>query len=381
MDFKLSTEQILLRDSIREFMKGECTRELVRELDEKEEFPQKLFEKLCDLGYSGICVPEEYGGMGGDIIDSMIVHEEISRVMPSLTWALGHITSYGIDFILYNASKEQQQLYLPKLLRGKVKFCLALTEPDAGSDAANITTTAVLKDGYYIINGTKLYISGASTSEIVVTVTRTGDSKYKGLTLFLVDSKSEGYCATPLKKLGYHGAITCEVVFDNVRVLPKNILNGEGGLNNGWAQLMKVLNGERLFLSSCALGIGQAAFEDALQYAKKRFQFNQPIGKFQAITHKLAEMATELEAARHLAYYAAWMETRHMECVKETSMAKYFTSEVAKKITLEGMQILGGYGYMMEVDMQRYLRDVLALSIGGGTTEIQKNVIGKTLGL
>jgi len=381
MDFNFNEEQILLRNSIREFMKGECPRELVREFDEKDEYPQELFGKLRDLGYTGICVPEEYGGMGGNIIDSMIVHEEISRVMPVLAWALGHVTSYGIDFVLHNGSKEQQELYLPKLAKGEVRFSFALSEPDAGSDSANIRTMATLEDGYYVINGTKIYITGANTSEIVVTVTRTNESKYKGLTLFLIDSKSKGYSATPLKKLGYHGSSACEVVFDNVKALPRDILGGDTALNTGWAQMIKVLNGERLFLSSCALGIGQAAFDDALEYAKKRIQFNRPIGKFQAIQHKLVEMATELEAARRLAYYAAWLESQHMECVKETSMAKYFTSEIAKKITLQGMQILGGYGYMMEVDMQRYLRDILVLTVGGGTTEIQKNVIGKNLGL
>lgn len=381
MDFNFTQEQNLLRNSIREFMKGECPREVVREFDERDEFPDELLKKLCNLGFMAICVPEEYGGLGGDVIDSLIVVEEISRVMPLLAWARVNIYLFGNQIILQNGNEDQKKYYLPKLVKGQLKFAFALTEPDAGSDVASIRTEAVFKDGRYIINGTKLYITGADISDIIVTVARTSESKYDGLTLFLVDSKSGGYCATPLKKLGVHGSHTCEVVFSDIMVLPENILGGRNELNHGWRQIMKTLNTERLDLSAHALGIGQAALDDALQYAKKRIQFGRPIGKFQVIQHKLVEMATELEAARQLTYYAAWKESQHMECVKETSMAKYFATETAKKIALQGIQILGGYGYMMEADMQRYLRDVIVLTIGGGTTEIQKNFIGKTLGL
>ncbi len=181
--------------------------------------------------------------------------------------------------------------------------------------------------------------------------------------------------------LGHKGSNTCEVHYEDVKISPERILGGEECLNRGWYQMMRLLNKERLVLSACALGIGQAAFEYALKYAKEREQFGQPIGRFQALQHMLAEMATELEAARCLAYVSAWKETQGMDCVKETSMSKYYASEVAKRVALQGIQILGGYGYTMEYDAQRYLRDVLILSIGGGTTQIQKNIIGKQLGL
>jgi alkylation response protein AidB-like acyl-CoA dehydrogenase len=381
MDYDFTKEQTLLRSSLQEFLKGECPKELVRELDEKDEYPHDLLKKLSKLGYTGIGVPEDYGGTGGDIIDMMIVYEETSRAMAALAWVIGNITLYGNDIILNNGNEEQKEFYLPKLVNGELKFAFALTEPDAGSDAAHISTEAALKDNNYIINGTKMYITGANISDIIVTVARTSESKYGGLTSFLVDSKSEGYSASPLEKLGYHGSSACEVVFDNVQISKKNILGGEKELNNGWLQITRLLNGERLSLAACALGIGEAAFSDSLQYAKQRIQFGKPIGKFQVIQHKLVEMTTELEASRQLTYYAAWKEQQHMECAKETSMAKYFSTEVAKKVVIHGMQILGGYGYMMEVDMQRYLRDVLILTIGGGTTEIQKNIIGKILGL
>jgi alkylation response protein AidB-like acyl-CoA dehydrogenase len=329
----------------------------------------------------GINVPEEYGGQGGNIVDMMILTEETSKKLPVLAWAIGNIILYGNAIIGVNGNEEQKKKYLPRLVKGELKFAYALTEPNAGSDAASIQTKAVLKDGYYVLNGTKMFITGAGVADITVTNARTAESRLGGITDFLVDTKSEGYTARPIKDLGYRGSNTCEVHYDDVKVPLENILGGPEKLNKGWSQMMRLLNTERLLLSACALGIGQGAFEYALKYAKEREQFGQPIGKFQVIQHKLVDMATELEAARCLAYYAAWKETQHMECVKETSMSKYFCTEVAKKVALEGVQILGGYGYAMEYDAQRYVRDVLVLPIGGGTTQIQKNIVGAQLGL
>jgi len=381
MDFSLTEEQAMLKDTIRRFVETEIPREVAIEIDENDEFPHELLQKLCDLGFMGINVPEEYGGQGGTIVDMMILTEETSKKLPVLAWAIGNIILYGNSIIGVNGNEEQKKKYLPRLARGELKFAYALTEPNAGSDAASIQTKAVLKDGYYVLNGTKMFITGAGVADITVTNARTAESRFGGITDFLVDTKSEGYTARPIKDLGYRGSNTCEVHYDDVKVPLENILGGPEKLNKGWSQMMRLLNTERLLLSACALGIGQGAFEYALNYAKEREQFGQPIGKFQVIQHKLVDMATELEAARCLAYYAAWKETQHMECVKETSMSKYFCSEVAKKVALEGVQILGGYGYAMEYDAQRYVRDVLVLPIGGGTTQIQKNIVGAQLGL
>ncbi|UCH08439.1 MAG: acyl-CoA/acyl-ACP dehydrogenase [Deltaproteobacteria bacterium] len=381
MDFSFTEEQNMLIDTIRRFVETEITREVAEEIDEKDEFPHELLQKLCDLGFMGINVPEEYGGQGGTIVDMMILTEETSKKLPVLAWAIGNIILYGNSIIGVNGNEEQKKKYLPRLARGELKFAYALTEPNAGSDAASIQTKAVLKDGYYVLNGTKMFITGAGVADITVTNARTAESRLGGITDFLVDTKSEGYTARPIKDLGYRGSNTCEVHYDDVKVPLENILGGPEKLNKGWSQMMRLLNTERLLLSACALGIGQGAFEYALNYAKEREQFGQPIGKFQVIQHKLVDMATELEAARCLAYYAAWKETQHMECVKETSMSKFFCSEVAKKVALEGVQILGGYGYAMEYDAQRYVRDVLVLPIGGGTTQIQKNIVGAQLGL
>ncbi len=381
MDFNFSDEQNMLRDTVRKFAEKEIPPEVARDIDENDRFPHELLGKLCDLGFMGINIAEEYGGMGGNVVDEMIFFEELAKKLPVLAWAAGNIMLYGNAIIGKNGSEEQKKKYLPRLVNGELKFAFALTEPNAGSDASNIRTRAVFKDGHWVINGSKMFITGAGVSDIIVTNTRTAESRTRGITSFLVDAKSPGYSAKPIKMLGHKGSNTCEVYYDDVRVLPEDILGGEECVNRGWYQMMKLLNQERLVLSSCALGIGQAAFDYALNYAKEREQFGQPIGRFQAITHRLVEMATELEAARRLAYYAAWREINGLECVKETSMAKYYCAETAKKIALNGVQILGGYGYAMEYEAQRFLRDVLILSIGGGTTEIQKNIIGKQLGL
>lgn len=381
MDFRFTDEQEILRNTVRRFVEREIPPEVARHIDEKEQFPHELLRKLCELGFMGINVPEEYGGQGGNVIDEMILFEELAKRSPVLAWAVGNIILYGNHIICVNGNEEQKRRFLPRLVNGEMKFAYALTEPNAGSDAASIRTKAVFKDGFYEITGSKMFITGAGVSDIIVTNTRTGGPGTKGITVFLVDSKAEGYSARPIKMLGHKGSNTCEVGYDEVKVPPEAILGGKECLNQGWRQMMKLLNKERLCLSACALGIGQAAFDYALSYAREREQFGQPIGRFQSIQHMLVEMATELEAARSLAYFAAWKETQCMECVKETSMSKFYSSEVAKRAALNGVQILGGYGYTMEYDAQRYLRDVLILSIGGGTTQIQKNIIGKKLGL
>jgi acyl-CoA dehydrogenase len=381
MDFRFTEEQEMLRDTIRRFAEKEIPSEVAREIDEQDRFPHELLGKLADLGFMGINISEEYGGQGATVIEEMIMFEELARKLPVLAWAAGNIVLYGNHIIGLNGSDEQKKKYLPKLVNGEIKFAYALTEPDAGSDAANIKTRAEYRDGFYVINGSKMFITGAGIADIIVTNTRTGEHRTKGITVFLVDSTSKGYSAKSIKMVGHRGSNTCEVSYDDVKVSPDDILGGQECLHQGWYQMMRLLNKERLLLSACSLGIGQGALDYALNYAKEREQFGQPIGRFQAIQHMLVDMATELEAARRLAYYAAWKETEGMECIKETSMSKYYCSEVAKRIALQGVQILGGYGYTMEYDAQRYLRDVLILSIGGGTSQIQKNIIGKQLGL
>ncbi|HBY95406.1 MAG TPA: acyl-CoA dehydrogenase [Chloroflexi bacterium] len=376
-----SQEQDKIRGIVRAFVQREVSRQVAREFDAQDAYPHELLRKLGETGLLGVTIPQEYGGMGGNVLDVMPIYEELSRALPVLAWVTGNIMLYGNDIISTSGNREQKEKYLPMLAKGRLKFSFALTEPNAGSDAANISTKAVYHEGYYWITGSKMFITGAGVSDVVVTMARTGPSKHKGITAFLVDTRSEGYSARPLEKLGYHGSNTCSVYYDNVKVLATDILGGEEGLNQGWFQMVKLLNSERLALSACALGIGRAALDDAVAYTKERFRLGPARGRCQAIQHALVDMATELEAARRLAFHAGWLETQGLECVKETSMSKYFATETAKKIVVQGINILGRNGSTLEFDMQRYLRDVLVLCIGGGTTQIQKNIVAQTMGL
>jgi alkylation response protein AidB-like acyl-CoA dehydrogenase len=381
MDHILNENHRRLKEKTRSFVKNELSSEIAVAIEATDEFPFELMQKLADQGFWAINVPQEYGGLGGGVIDEMVFFEEITKGLPVLAWTAGDILLYGNNIIKTNGNKAQKKAYLPKLAKGELIFCFALTEPDAGSDAASIQTVAEKENDHYVINGSKIFISGAGVADIAVTNTRTAPGRYDGITAFLVDTKSAGYRATPIKKLGYKGSNTCEVYYNNVSVAPQNILGGEECLNQGWQQMMRLLNGERLVLSACALGIGEKILADVIGYVHERVKLSRPAGKFQDIEHKVVEMATELEAARQLAYYAAWKETKKIECVRETSMSKYLCAETGKKIAVSAMQIMGNYAYTMACDVQRYFRDVIILSIGGGTTQIQKNIISRTLGL
>ncbi len=380
-DEELAARQEEIRAQVRAFVEAEIPFERSRQIDEQDEYPEDLLQRFGDTGLLGVNVPREYGGLGGSVLEILPVYEEISRRLPVLAWVIGNITLYGNDLIATSGSAEQKEQFLPKLARGRCKLAFALTEPNAGSDAASITTRAVLADDCYRITGSKLFITGAGVSDVVVTLTRTGASKYGGITAFLVDTHAEGYSARPLHKLGYHGSNTCEVHYDGVRVDPEDILGGREGLNRGWWAMVALLNNERLALSACALGIGQAVLDQTIAYAREQYRMTEYSGRFQSIQHALVEMATELEAARRLTYHAASLASRKVECVRETSMAKYFSTEMAKKLALRGVDLLGRDGATCDFDIQRFLRDVLVLSIGGGTTQIQKNIIAKTMGL
>ncbi len=381
MDHKLTKDQCELRERIRFFVKTEIPREVAREIDRKDEFPFKIIRKLAEQGLTAVNVPKKYGGEGGGEIEVMILCEELSRACPALTWAFGNIVLYGSNIIWANGNDEQRRNFLPRLAKGELLFAFGLTEPEAGSDAANIRTRAELKGDAYVINGSKMFITGGTVADYMITFTRTAPSRFKGITSFVVDTRSPGFSTRAIHKLGYHGSDTAEIYLDDVRVPPSSILGGEEGLNQGWVQMVRLLNGERLALSACAIGIAEATMENVIAALKEREAGGVSDSSLQDVKHRVVEMATELEAARQLAYHAAWMETQHIECVRETSMSKYFCTETAKKIAVTALDVLGSSGYSMECDVQRHLRDVLILTIGGGTTQVQKNIVAKTLGL
>lgn len=377
----VSRGRLRVREVTRSFAERELSPELAAQIDASDEYPHELLRKFGETGLWGINIPEEFGGLGGTNVDTLPIYEELSRHLPVLAWVIGNILLYGNEIIGVNGNREQQERFLPALAQGKLHFSFALTEPEAGSDAANIRTEAVLRDSAYFITGSKIFITGAGISDVVVTLARTAPSRYEGITAFLVYTTDKGYSARPFDKLGYRGSNTCEVHYDNVRVPPENILGGAECLNRGWSQMTRLLNSERLALAACALGIGQGVLDATLDYARDRFDFGSAKGRYQAIQHALVEMATDLEAARRLTYHAATLERQGVECLKETSMAKFFATETAKTMALRGVEILGPDGGTLAHGPQRFLRDVVALSIGGGTTEIQKNIVAKTMGI
>ena len=384
MDFQLSEHQEMLKSTVREFVARECPRQMVRKWDEEHVFPKEVFDKLRKLGLMGVITPTEYGGMGGSIMDYTIIVEELAR---SSFWGLASyfnaVIMYGADMILHCGNEEQKKHYLPKLARGELLFAYGITEPDSGSDAAAARTMATEQGDNFVLNGTKMFITLADKADYTITLARTDKnaSKHKGLSLFIVDTKSKGYSANPLRKMGGFTDTTCEVVYDNVVVPKSNVLGGPEAVNFGWQLLISTLETEHLEVAANSLGYAQATFDDALAYAKERKAFGQPIGKFQAISHMLAEMAVDLHLARLCVYQLACLRDANKPCFQEACMAKLTATECWTSMAHRAMQIFGGYSLMYDYDIQRSLRDSYILLIGGGTRQIQKNMIAKSLGL
>ena len=382
MDFEFTEEQRMLKDSVRRFCEKELSREVIRKSDEEEELPLALWSKMADLGWLGIALPEEFGGTGGTIVEQLIIMEELSRHSPALGICFMTTNSFGARTILNNGSEEQKQAFLPKVSRGKVKFCLALTEPGGGTDILGaLKTTAETEESELVINGQKTFISDASIADYMILAARTDKTpakKSKGISLMVVDIKSDGIEVRKLRKLGIRPSTVSEVFLTDVRVPLENLL---GRRDEGWYHLLDTLNNERILVAAYALGIAQSAFEDALRYAKERDAFGRPIGQFQAIQHYLSDMYVQLELARLITYKAAWLQCLGRPCGVESTMAKLVASEAGLEIATNGMRILAGYGYMMEYDMQRYYRDVMQAVVTPITNEMSKNFIGQNLGL
>lgn len=379
MDFKFTEEQEILRRSVRNFMDKECPREYVRELDEKEEFPFDLYRKMAKLGWYGLPFPEEYGGSGCGAVDFIIVGEELTR--PSYEIAAGYgAPIFNALTLLHHGSEELKNQYIPRVVRGEMMWSIALTEPNAGSDVASLVTSAVPEGDEFIINGQKIFISGGDVANIMTIAVRTNKDvpKHQGISMFLIDPKSPGIEIRKIRTLGRRMIHATEIFLEDVRV-PKENLVGE--LNGGWKVLLSGLELERLFACAGYVGNAQTVVDVALQHAKERVQFGRPIGTFQAIGHMLADMQTEVDAARLLTYRAAWMIDQGIPCMKEVSMAKLFGSETFARLTNQGMQIMGGYGYSMEYDMQRYFRDARIVTVAAGSSQMQRTIIAREMGL
>ncbi|MEW6424259.1 MAG: acyl-CoA dehydrogenase family protein [Bacillota bacterium] len=379
--FDLTEEQELLRKTVREFAEKEIA-PVARELDEKEEFSYELTKKMGDLGLFGMFVSEEYGGSNVGYISYIIAVEELARVDGSQAATIAAGNSLGISPIYYFGNEDQKRKWLPRLCRGEILAGFGLTEPNAGSDAGASRTTARLEGNEWVINGSKIFITNASTaiSEVVTVQAVTGkrpDGK-KELSCLLVTKGSPGFIQKPMHgKLMWRASNTSELYFEDCRVPAENLLGKRG---EGFHQMLATLDGGRLSIGAMGLGGAQGAFEKALKYAKERIQFGQPIGKFQVNSFKLADMATEIEMARLLLYKACWLREQGKPFAMEAAMAKLVCSEVFHRAANHAVQLHGGYGLMKEYDVERFYRDQKILEIGEGTSEIQRIVISRYLG-
>lgn len=381
MDFSLTMEQDILRKSVRDFAEKEI-KPRARELDEKEEFSYETCRQMADLGLFGMFVSEAYGGQGLDYISYIIAVEEIARVDGSHAATIAAGNSLGIGPLYYYASEEQKRKYLPKLCSGEMLWGFGLTEPNAGSDAGNTQTTAVLDGNEWVINGSKIFITNASTDITagVTVLARTGvrENGKKELSCILVETGTKGFEARPMHgKLMWRGSNTSELYFDDCRVPKDNTLGPRG---DGFHHMLGTLDGGRLSIGAMGLGGAQGCFDLALRYGHERVQFGKPIGSFQVNSFKLADMALEIECARLLLYKACWLRDNHKPFAKEAAMAKLYCSEVMYRCANHAVQLHGGYGLMKEYDVERFYRDQKLLEIGEGTSEIQRLVISRLIG-
>jgi acyl-CoA dehydrogenase len=375
MDFSYSENQKMIAQMVRDFSEKEI-RPNVMIWDEAQEFPLPLFKKLGSLGLLGVLVPEEYGGAGFGYNEYITVIDEISQVCGSIGLSVAAHNSLCTGHILYFGNEEQKKKYLPKLATAEYIGAWGLTETGTGSDAGGMSTTAVKDGDHYVINGSKNFITHAISGDVAVVIVRTGEKgDAHGMSAFIIDKGTEGFSAGKKEdKLGMRASETGGLFFDNCRVHVDQLLGQEG---EGFIQAMKVLDGGRISIGALGLGISKGAFKAAVKYSKEREQFGKPISKFQGISFKLADMATEIQAAELLLYQAADLKNNGKNCTKISAMAKYMTSEVAVRAANEAVQIFGGYGYTKEFPAEKYYRDAKLCTIGEGTSEIQKLVISR----
>jgi alkylation response protein AidB-like acyl-CoA dehydrogenase len=377
MNFDKNENQEMIAQMVRDFAEKEI-RPFMRKWDDEEFFPVDTMKKLGEMGLLGIFIPEEYGGAGFSYNEYATALMEIGKVCGGIGLSVAAHNSLCTGHIYYHGSKEQKEKYLPKLATGEFIGAWGLTEANTGSDAMRMATTAV-KDGKdWVINGTKNWITHGLSGDISIVLVRTGELlDSKGITSFIIEKGTPGFSAVKIKdKLGVRASETAELIFDNVRIPEENLI-GEVGM--GFIQAMQILDGGRISIASLSCGIARGAYEASVKYAKEREQFGQPIAHFQAIAFKLADMLTQVEAAELLTFQAAYLKDNNQPLTKQGAYAKYYASEVAVKCGNEAVQIMGGYGYTKEYPAEKFLRDAKLMTIGEGTSEIQKIVISREI--
>lgn len=377
MDFSLNENQHMIADMIKKFG-DEHIRPKMMEWDESQTFPIEVFKKLGELGLMGVLVPTEYGGSGFTYFEYVTAISELGKICGSIALSMAAHNSLCTGHIMAFGNEEQKKKYLPKLATAEFIGAWGLTEPNTGSDAMRMKCVAKEDGDYWVLNGTKCWITHGITGNVAVVIARTGELlDSHGMTAFIVERGTPGFNAGKKEnKLGMRASETAEMIFDNCRVHKSQVL---GNVGDGFIQAMKILDGGRISIAALSLGIAKGAYEASVKYAKEREQFGQPIGNFQAIGFKLADMATEIEAAELLTFQAAYLKNNHKKVTKESAFAKYYASEVAVRCSVESVQIFGGYGYTKDFPVEKFYRDSKLCTIGEGTSEIQKLVIAREI--
>lgn len=377
MDFQFSEEQKMISNSAKDFAEQHI-RPHIMKWDESQYFPREILEKAGEMGFMGIFIPEEYGGSGLGYHEYVSIIEEISKVDPSIGLSIAAHNSLCTGHIFYFGNEEQKKKWLPNLASGKHIGAWGLTEHNTGSDAGGMNTTAVKDGDFYLLNGSKNFITHGKSGDIAVVIARTGEKgDSRGMSAFIVERGTPGFSGGKKEdKLGMRASETAELVFDNCRIPKENLIGNEG---DGFVQSLKLLDGGRISIGALSLGISKGAYEAALKYSKERFQFGKPISSFQGISFKLSDMATEIAASELLVHKAASMKNKGQKVTIQGAMAKMFSSEACVKIANEAVQIHGGYGYIKEFPVEKFYRDSKLCTIGEGTTEIQKLVIARNI--
>jgi alkylation response protein AidB-like acyl-CoA dehydrogenase len=377
LNFDLTQEQQLVRDTVRDFAVSRIE-PIAAELDREHRFPYELIAELAELGLMGMTVPEEYGGAGTDTLSYALAVEELTRIDSSVAITVAAHHSLGTLPIYYFGNEEQKREWLPQLASGQKLAAFGLTEPGAGSDAGATRTTAELREGEWVVNGSKIFITNAGT-EITACVTITARTEDDEISNLIIPNGTSGYeISAPMEKMGWHASDTRELSFDDCAVPERNLLGPRG---QGFNQFLEILDGGRISVAAMAVGLAQGAYDLAAAYAQEREQFGRPISRFQAVQFRLADMATEIEAARNLVYKAAWVKDQGRPFGREAAIAKLYSGEMSNRVVNWAVQVHGGYGYMDEFAISRFYRDQKILEIGEGTNEVQRMVIARHLGL
>ena len=375
INYAVTEEHQMLQDTLRRFL-AEKLAPIAKELDDKEMIAMDVIKEMGRMGFLSLMAPEEYGGGGHDVVGAAIVAEEVSRICAgTYTSTSGHV--FCMHWIDKFGTKEQRDKYIPKLASGEYIGCIGITEPEAGSDVAGLRTKAVKDGDHFVLNGTKTFISNGNVADIIVAMTRTGDPGPRGITNFIVETKTAGYEASkPFEKLGNRASPTCEVAFTDCRVPAENML---GSFNNGFIETMNFFPFERALVAVACGALAESSFHEALQYAHDRKQFGKPIIQYQMVQAMLSDMACDIQAIKAMTKDCLQKYASGIQANIEASMAKLFASETVMKVTMNAIQIFGGYGYTREFPVERWFRDSKLYSIGGGTSQIQRQIIARAM--